>query len=96
MNAPSKLRSSAVVENILGALFSSVLITDAWYAYMKIVCTKQTCMAHILRKIRKFRDAYPQYYSIVIFYKKLRRILLDGEKLRGMHNEIGEEVRHRM
>lgn len=88
---PSKLRSSAVVENILGTVFSGVLITDAWYAYMKIVCVKQTCMAHILRKIRKFRDAYPQYYTIIIFYKKLRRILLDGEKLKSMRNEIDEE-----
>lgn len=88
---PSKLRSSAVVEHILGSVFSGVLITDAWYAYMKIVCAKQTCMAHIFRKIRKFRDAYPQYCTIIIFYKKLRRILLDGEKLKSIRQEIGEE-----
>lgn len=89
---PDRLRSSAVVEKILGAVFSGVLVTDAWYAYMKIVCFKQTCMAHLLRKIRKFRDAYPQYYSILIFYRKLRRILTDGERLQLAHKEIGEEV----
>ena len=59
---PDKKRSSAVVAKILGDVFSGLLVTDAWYAYMKIICTKQTCMAHILRKIRKFRDAYPHYY----------------------------------
>jgi transposase len=89
---PSKQRGSAVVEKILGGFFSGVLVTDAWYAYMKIICAKQTCMAHIMRKIRKFRDAYPQYYSIISFYKKLRRILLDGERLQKSRKEIGEEV----
>jgi transposase len=89
---PDTQRGSPVVAKILGSLFSGVLVTDAWYAYMKIICLKQTCMAHLLRKIRKFRDAYPQYYSILIFYRKLRRILTDGERLQSTRQEIGEEV----
>jgi transposase len=89
---PAKQRGSPVVEKILGSVFSGVLVTDAWFAYMKISCTKQTCMAHIMRKVRKFRDTYPQYYSILLFYRKLRRILLDGERLKATRNEIGEEV----
>jgi len=88
---PDRLRGSVVVEKILGSVFSGVLVTDAWYAYMKIVCLKQTCMAHLLRKIRTFRDAYPQYYSILVFYKKLRRILTDGERLQLARQELGEE-----
>lgn len=89
---PDPKRSSLVVEKILGSAFSGVLVTDAWYAYMKIICFKQTCMAHIFRKIRKFRDAYPQYYSVLIFYRKLRRILSDGEKLQFARKEVGEVV----
>lgn len=89
---PDRKRGSAVVEKILGTIFSGVLVTDAWHAYMKIICAKQTCMAHIFRKIRKYRDAYPQYYSIVMFYKKLRRILMDGERLQQTRSEIGEEA----
>lgn len=89
---PDKLRGSVVVEKILGSVFSGVLVTDAWHAYMKIICTKQTCMAHLFRKIRKFRDAYPQYYSILLFYRKLRRILTDGERLQLAHKELDEEV----
>ena len=89
---PARDRGSIVVQKILGDVFSGLLVTDAWYAYIKIICENQTCMAHIMRKIRKFRDAYPQYYSIVIFYKKLRRILLDGERLQFERKDIGEEV----
>lgn len=89
---PDKQRGSPVVEKILGTIFSGVLVTDAWCAYHKIVCEKQTCMAHIMRKIRKFRDAYPQYYSILVFYQKLRRILADGERLKLARNQIGDET----
>ncbi|MDP3706108.1 MAG: IS66 family transposase [Legionellaceae bacterium] len=89
---PDRKRSGAVVAQLLGDLFSGVLVTDAWYAYMKIICAKQTCMAHILRKIRKFRDAYPEHYCIVQLHQKLRRILADGERLQLARKEIGEEV----
>jgi transposase len=89
---PDPLRSSIVVEKILGTVFSGLLVTDAWYAYLKIICSKQTCMAHIFRKIRKFRDAYPKYYSILIFYKKLKRILKDGERLQCARKELDAEV----
>lgn len=89
---PDRQRGSPVVEKILGTIFSGVLITDAWCAYYKIVCLKQTCMSHLLRKIRKFRDAYPQYYSIMLFYRKLRRIVADGERLKLARKEIGEEA----
>lgn len=89
---PSAKRGSEVVAKILGEVFSGVLVTDAWHAYAKIICFKQTCMAHILRKIRKFRDAYPQYYSIFKFHMALKRLLRDGEKLKEMRKDIGKEV----
>lgn len=89
---PDKQRGSPVVEKILGTIFSGVLVTDAWCAYHKIMCSKQTCMAHLMRKIRKFRDAYPQYYTILLFYRKLRRIVADGERLKLARKEIGEQA----
>ena len=49
-------------------------------------------MAHLLRKIRKFRDAFPHLTSIVKFYVKLRRILRDGERLQSRRKKLGEEV----
>jgi hypothetical protein len=49
-------------------------------------------MAHILRKIRKFRDAYPDEYCIFNFHRKLKRILTDGERLQLARKEIGEEI----
>jgi len=49
-------------------------------------------MAHLLRKIRKFRDAFPRLSSIVKFYEKLRRILRDGERLQANRKKLGEKV----
>lgn len=89
---PEKSRGSLVVERIIGKFFLGVLITDAWCAYKSITCYKQTCMAHIFRKIRKFIEAYPQYRTVMTFYLKLRRIIRDGEKLQKLRENIGEIV----
>ena len=81
-----------MVNRILGDIFSGVLITDAWSGYFKIESYKQTCMAHIFRKIRKFIDVHPDYRSILKFYIKLRRILRDAQKLKENREELGEFV----
>ena len=85
-------RGGGVVQVILGEVFFGLLIVDGWHAYTKIVCDRQTCMAHIFRKIRAFIDAFPQYRSIMTFYLKLRRIIRDGEKLQSQRSELAEFV----
>ena len=85
-----KARGSPVVERLLGEVFYGILIVDGWHAYTRIVCAKQTCMAHIFRKIRAFIDAYPQYRSIMTFYLKLKKIIRQGEKLQHARGELGE------
>ena len=90
-----KSRGSDVVRRVLGEIFLGVLVVDGWSAYLSLICEKQTCMAHIFRKIKKLRDAFPQLYSIGKFYLKLRRIILDGEKLQKQRKELGEKVYQR-
>jgi transposase len=87
-----KSRGAAVVRRVLGEIFLGLLVVDGWHAYLKIICEQQSCMAHLLRKIRKFRDAFPHLSSIVKFYLKLRRILRDGERLQKDRKELGEKV----
>ncbi len=89
---PDEKRGGAVVERILGEVFLGILIVDGWHAYTKIVCDRQTCMAHIFRKIRAFIDAFPQYRSIMKFYLKLRKIIRDGEKLQATRDGLSELV----
>ena len=86
-----KSRGSDVVHRLLGDIFAGVLITDAWPAYNKIITSaRQTCMAHIFRKIRKFIDSFPQYRSLLKFYVKLRRILRDAQRLQTNRKSLGE------
>ena len=89
---PDKTRGGPVVERLLGEVFLGILIVDGWHAYTKIVCDRQTCMAHIFRKIRAFIDAFPQYRSIMKFYLLLRRIIRDGEKLQAARDGLSELV----
>ena len=89
---PDRKRGAAVVERLLGEVFLGVLIVDGWHAYTKIACDRQTCMAHIFRKIRAFIDAFPQYRSIMKFYLKLRQIIRDGEKLQAARDGLSERI----
>ena len=85
-------RGGSVVRRVLGEIFLGLLVVDGWGAYLALICKQQSCMAHLLRKIRKFRDAFPHLSSIVKFYMKLRRILRDGERLQANRKKLGEKV----
>ena len=85
-------RGGSVVRRVLGEIFLGLLVVDGWSAYLALICEQQSCMAHLLRKIRKFRDAFPHLSSIVKFYMKLRRILRDGERLQADRQKLGEKV----
>lgn len=87
-----KSRGSSVVRRVLGEIFLGLLVVDGWNAYLQVICDQQSCMAHLLRKIRKFRDAFPRLSTIVKFYVKLRRILRDGERLQTDREKLGEKV----
>lgn len=87
-----KSRGKDVVRRILGEFFLGVLVVDGWRSYLSLVCEQQSCMAHLLRKIRKLYAAFPKLRSVARFYLKFRRILKDGERLQAKRAELGEEV----
>jgi len=89
---PDRTRGGPVVQRLLGEVFFGILIVDGWHAYTKIVCARQTCMAHIFRKIRAFINAFPQYRSIMTFYLKLRQIIRDGETLQAARQALSERA----
>ena len=78
------------MRRVMGEIFLGVLVVDGWHAYLKLICEQQSCMAHLLRKIRKFRAAFPHLVDIAKFYIKLRRIIRDGERLQENRTKIGE------
>jgi len=87
-----KSRGKDVVHRILGTFFIGVLVVDGWRAYMSLSCEQQSCMAHLLRKIRKLYAAFPKLRSVLKCYIKFRRILKDGQRLQTKRNELGEEI----
>ena len=87
-----KTRGSVVVRRVLGEIFFGVLVVDGWSAYLSLLCEQQSCLAHLFRKVRKFRDAFPHLTDIVKFYLKFRRIIRDGERLQQNRDQLGELV----
>ena len=89
-------RGSPVVVQILGAIFAGVLITDTWGAYNAVDCLfRQTCMAHVFRKIRRLARDNPNARSILRFYVRLKRILRDGERLQQRVPQLDQPSRLR-
>ncbi len=87
-----KSRGSDVVKKILGEIFGGVLIVDGWRAYQIIDCLQQSCMAHLLRKIRELYKTFPNLGSVFKFYIKFRKILRDGERLQAYRKKYGEKI----
>ena len=87
-----KSRGSDVVRRVLGEIFIGVLVVDGWRAYLYLICQQQSCLSHLLRKIRKFRDAFPELTDILRFYLRFRRIIRDGERLQKDRDRLGEVV----
>jgi transposase len=86
-------RGSPVVVQILGTVFAGVLITDAWGAYNAVDCLfRQTCMAHVFRKIRRLVQDNPEARSILRFYLRFKRILRDGERLQQRAAHLDEDA----
>lgn len=85
-------RGNDVVKKIMGEIFDGILIVDGWKAYSILVCMQQSCMAHLLRKIRELYKVFPNLGSIFKFYVRFRKILRDGERLQRQRKEFGEVI----
>ena len=86
-------RGSPVIMQILGDAFWGVLITDAWAAYNLFPCLlKQTCMAHIFRKIRQQIKEHPNARSLLSFHSALKRLLKDGVRLQERRKELDDDT----
>ena len=66
------LRGKDVVRRILGEIFIGFLVVDGWTVYLFLDCEQQSCMAHLLRRIRILHVAFPKLMSILAFYVKIR------------------------
>ncbi len=87
-----KSRGKDVVHRMLGEIFLGVLIVDGWKAYLSVMCEQQSCMAHLLRKIRKIFAAFPKLRSVYKFYIKFRKILRDGQRLQKQRDSLEDHV----
>jgi transposase len=77
----TKSRGSPVIREVLGSVFSGILICDFWGAYNKITAlAKQRCFYHLFTDLAKVdkKNTSPQWKA---FRKKLQRLLRDAVRL---------------
>jgi transposase len=54
-------RGAKVAQELLGAAFAGILVSDRWSAYAWVdVARRQLCWAHLLRQFRGFQDRGPE------------------------------------
>lgn len=74
-------RSQAVVKNVLGEVYSGVLVTDFYGAYNQIDCAKQKCWPHLLRELHELKKNSPRSKEIAEFARKAKLFFNRGKKL---------------
>lgn len=82
-------RGGPVAENILGADYSGVLVTDCFSGYLRFKCAQAKCIAHHLVRLKQCRllpktkdpaylDAWRQFWKDVLHLHKARDGLSDA------------------
>ncbi|MFH1125113.1 MAG: IS66 family transposase [Pseudomonadota bacterium] len=100
----TKSRGSPVIREVLGSVFSGILICDFWGAYNKIsALAKQRCFYHLFTELAKV-DKVNQSPNWKAFRKTLARLLKDAVRLSQrkarlspeQYNTRGDRLYHRL
>ena len=81
-----RCRGSPVLAELVGELFSGILISDFWSAYDKLeAAARQVCFVHLFRELEKVAklNQNPEWLA---FQKKLARFLRDALRLDKNHS----------
>ncbi len=89
-------RGSPVVRQVLGELFSGILVCDFWGAYNKVCAlAKQRCFFHLFTELVKV-DKLNRAPAWKAFRKSLTRLLKDAVRLAEQKNQKAPEVYARL
>jgi transposase len=94
-------RSAKVAQELLGATFAGILVSDRWSAYGWVdVTRRQLCWAHLLRQFRGFQDHGPEANVIGRALEVLTDTMFhawhevrDGTRTRAAFQELIEPLR---
>ena len=83
-------RASPVVLEFIKECFAGVFVSDFWYAYNVLTCTKQKCLGHLLRELKRVQQYKDTSGDWARFGKKLKRLIRDAIRLRKRKAELEE------
>jgi len=83
-------RAGPVVLEFIKECFAGVFVSDFWYAYNVLTCTKQKCLGHLLRELKRVQQYKDTSGDWARFSKKLKRLIRDAIRLRKRKAELEE------
>jgi transposase len=85
-------RAGPVVLEFIKECFNGVFVSDFWYAYAVLSCTKQKCLVHLLRDLERVWKSKDSSGDWPRFCKKLKRLVRDAIRLRKRRDELEDAV----
>ena len=86
-------RDGSVLKRLFRSFFNGVLVTDFWGAYNSVSClAKQKCLPHLLRDLNRTRHYHNPGGDWPEFHRKLRRLIMDGMRLKKAKKDITSDV----
>jgi len=88
-------RTKEVVDEVLGAEFSGVLVSDFYAAYHHYPGLKQRCWAHLLREIHELQTLYPQERGLARWAAAVHGVYTRAAAYRGRDRPTRQQARRR-
>jgi transposase len=90
----NRSRASDIPKEVLGDVFSGVLVSDFYAAYNMLLTRRQRCWAHFLRDLRKLKDDHPDDPETAKWVEKVIWIYRRAKRFR--HKKPEERLAGRM
>jgi hypothetical protein len=89
-------RGRVVLKKLCRACFNGVLVTDFWGACNSVTClANQKCLPHLPGDLSRIRHYHNPGGDWLEFYRRLRRLIRDGMRLKKDKHSLGQEVYER-
>ena len=89
-------RTKAMVDEVLGADFSGVLVTDFYAAYDHYAGLHQRCWVHLLRDIHDQLRLYPEDAALTQWAKQVRAVYDRGRAVTTTNLEVRHQEQRRL
>lgn len=89
-------RNKEVVDEILSALFSGILVSDFYAAYHHYLGEKQRCWTHLLGDIHDLKEVYPDDIGLKTWAEAVYKLYMEAKAFTSPEEKVRQRKRQEM